>query len=298
MKKEEIDFTHSDYKQERLDLVTPQQGHNYLTKYKGVPREIEFIMNIAKRVTDYCTANNIQMNNRWEMVKSIFIYDGPGFHAWEKLATAHYPALGSRTAVALTGTFLPMLYDEILRRTENAKQIYTYLGRLKWDSSKFEIMTWTDRVDTIYGLADRMTATTRPTEMQRLELYMESIGTEYENKLKQCDGMSDIYDAANNGANPKTRREIAACISTFQTIKNKKKGLQLDADGSKYSKKDNGRGGGSSGSSGNKRGNSGDKDSGERSSKRQRTNGGGPKDEGGTSSREWKSFNPNSTGCH
>lgn len=113
---------------------------------------------------------------------------------------------------------------------------------------------------------------------------MDSIGREWEHKLIQCEGMGDIYDEANGGANPKAHIEIAGQLAILQAMENAKKGLQLSEDRSRYIKKDNGRGGGgagSGGSSGTKRGNSGDKDSGERSSKRQRTNGGGPKDEGG-----------------
>ena len=95
---------------------------------------------------------------------------------------------------------------------------------------------------------------------------MDSIGRDWEHKLIQCDGMSDIYDEANSGANPKSHIEIAGQLANLQNMENAKKRLQLSEDRSRYVKKDNGRGGGdgagAGGSSGTKRGNSGDKDSG------------------------------------
>eukprot|EP00984_Skeletonema_dohrnii_P023616 scaffold12715_cov134-Skeletonema_dohrnii-CCMP3373.AAC.1 len=272
MKPIEIDFKAANvYDGEKLDLINAQGGHDYCQKLQGIPTEIEHIIKLLKRIIRYCHSINANNSPRWTRCQEAFIFDSPGWKAWDTIVNRDYPNFQARNNNNLLDEMIPKVLDEILRSEQNSVQIYDYIARLTWNSDQYEIIAWTDRLLALYDVADTMTALSRPSVMQRLQHYTRSIGGDYMDSVTLLPGMNDIYDRANNGAQPVPIRTIASSISRLQVTRNKSKGLKLNDEKNRYVKKNDNGGGGNGGASGSrKRNNDGGYNGGNRNNDQRR----------------------------
>ncbi len=243
-----IDFKDAIYEGNKKDLIVGG-AHNYVTQAVGKPEEIEYIVKLMKQVIQWCTATGVNHNQRWIQVKQCFVFDGKADHLWERIVNRDYPGHLQRTNAALVDDMMPKMLDAILGFSNNARKLYVYIGNLKLEVEKTDAVAWTDRIIELYKLADVMkcAANVRPSQLQKIRLYTESVGEDLMDEVKGRTGFNDIFDEANNGANPKRMEEIGAQVATIQRKQNKAKGLVLSQDLTRFEKKDGSGGGRGSG---------------------------------------------------
>ena len=248
MTKVTLDFKMSVYEGNKKDLIVAG-AHNYVTQAEGRPEEIEYIVKLMKQVIQWCITTGFANNQRWVHVKQCFIFDSRADHLWDSIVTRDYPMHNQRTNQALVNEMMPKMLDAILGSSNNARMLYNYISTQKLEAEKFDAVAWTERIIELYKLADvmRCAATLRPVELQRIRFYTESVGPELMDEVRSRAGFDDIFDEANNGANPKEMREIGLQVATIQRRNNRAKGLVLSQDLTRYEKKDGSNGGRRSG---------------------------------------------------